>query len=114
MFERPSDECPDSKSVDRIRSVPRGFDVKLETTGLVELSTLNLFFSLDSFFHRLRVVNNDITKADNKQIKAVVFFHRLTFRVLSLFESSGFGRQSDFCSVFNVADSSEKKQNNNL
>ena len=111
MFETSSDDCPDSKSVDRIRSVPSGLDVKLETTGLIELSRPNLFFSLDSFVHRLRVVNNDITEAGNKQIKAVAFFHKLTFRALSLFESSGLGRQSDLCSAVNVADSSEKKQN---
>ena len=106
VFDRPSDECPDSKSVVSIRSVPRGFVVKLETTGLVKLSTMNLFFSLDNFVHCLRVVNNDITKADSKQIKADVFFHKLNFRILSLFESSGLGRQSDFCRVSNVADSS--------
>lgn len=111
MFERLGNECPDSKIVKRIRSVPRGFDVKLEKTGLVALSRLNLFFSLDSIVHRLRVVNNDITKADNKQIKAVVFFHKLTFRVLSLFERSGLGRQSNLCGVLDVTDSSEKKQN---
>ena len=86
IFDRSIDEFPDPKSVDRKKNVPRGFEEP------VELSRLNLFFSLDSLINRLKVVNNDITKADNKQMKAVVFLHWLTFGVLSLFESSGLGR----------------------
>lgn len=114
MFDGSNDEFPDSKSVDRIRSVPRGFVrvAKLETTGPVELSRQKVsFFFLDSFILRLRVVSNNITKVDNKQMKAVVFLHRLPFRVLSQFESSGLGRNNDLCGVFNVADSSQQKQN---
>ena len=112
MFDRSSEEYPDSKSVDRIRSVPRGFDVKLETTRPFELSRLNLFFSLNSFIHLLRVVSSDITKVDNRQMNTVIFFHNLTFRVLimSQFVSSGLVRLRDLCSVFNVADTSEQKQ----
>jgi len=80
----------------------------LETTGPFELSRLNFFFILDSFIHRLKVVSSDITDVDNKQIKIVIFFHRLTFLVLSQFVSLGLVRQSDLC-TFNVADSSEQK-----
>lgn len=102
MFDGSNEEFPDSNSVERIRSVPRWFD---------ELSRLNLFFSLDSFIHRLKVVNNDLTKVANKQMKAVIFFHRLTFLVLSPFESSILERNSDLCMVFNVADSLKPNQN---
>lgn len=66
MFERFGNECFDLKIVKRIRSVFRGFDVKLEKIGFVFLFRLNLFFSFDSIVYCLRVVNNDIIKVDNK------------------------------------------------
>lgn len=96
VFAGSSDECPGTKSVERIKRLPKDFVKVVQLINIV-CSKISPFFLLDNFIHRLRAVSNKIPKEDNKITNADNFLHKLTFTDLRKLKNSDLESIDDLC-----------------